>query len=53
VLFWDNGGWRPFHLIDAVEVSYSSEEAEEVKTVHEALDKLLYVTPKISSFTLR
>lgn len=53
MLFWENGGWRPFHLIDATEVAYTSEEAEEVSTVYEALDKLLYVTPKISSFTLK
>lgn len=53
VLFWNNGEWQPFHLIDAIEVAYTSEEAEEVKTVHEALDKLLYVTPKINTFTLK
>ena len=51
-LYWDNGEWQPFHLIDAPEVEYTSEEAEEVKTVQEALDKLLYVTPKINTFTL-
>lgn len=53
VLFWNNGEWQPFHLIDAAEVAYTSEEAEDVNTVHEALDKLLYVTPKINTFTLR
>lgn len=36
-----------------MEVSYTPEEAEDVSTVHEALDKLLYVTPKINTFTLR
>ena len=53
VLFWNNGEWQPFHLIDAMEVEYTSEEAEEVKTVQEALDKLLYVTPKINNLTLK
>lgn len=53
VLFWNNNGWEPFHLIDAAEVAYNSEEAEEVNSVQEALDKLLYVTPKINDFTLK
>lgn len=53
VLFWDNGEWQPFHLIDSEEIKYASEEAEEVSTVQEALDKLLYITPEIDTFTLK
>ena len=53
ILFWNNGEWQPFHTIDASEIAYTSKEAEDINTVHEALDKLLYITPKINTFTLK
>lgn len=52
VLYWDNGRWQPFHLIDAFEVAYEYEEVPGVDTVQKALDKLLYVTPEVTNFTL-
>ncbi len=53
LLYWGNDAWEPFLLVDAIEIPYSTEEDESISTVQEALDKLLYVTPKISSFTLK
>lgn len=52
LLYW-NDGWEPLHTLDASEIAYEYEEAEGVENVAQALDKLLYVTPKITSFTLR
>lgn len=53
LLRYDNGGWQPFHTLDASEIAYSYEEAEGVETLEQALDMLLYVPPKISSFVLK
>lgn len=50
--YWGNGAWEPFLDIDAIEVNYKTVEDESLSTVEEALDKLLYVTPEISSFTI-
>lgn len=52
LLYW-NDGWEPLHTLDASEIAYEYEEAEGVENIAQALDKLLYVTPKITSFTLR
>ena len=52
LLYW-NDGWEPLHTLDTSEIAYEYEEAEGVENVAQALDKLLYVTPKITSFTLR
>lgn len=53
LLYWGNDAWEPFLLVDAIEIPYETEEDESISTVQEALDKLLYVFPKISSFTLK
>lgn len=53
LLYWGNEAWEPFLLVDAIEIPYETEEDESISTVQEALDKLLYVFPKISSFTLK
>lgn len=52
LLYWGNNAWEPFLLVDTIEIPYSTEEDESISTVQEALDKLLYVYPKVSSFTL-
>lgn len=52
LLYW-NGGWEPLHTLDASEVAYEYEEAEGIENLAQALDKLLYVTPRITSFILR
>lgn len=53
LLYWGNESWEPFLLVDAIEIPYETEEDESITTVQEALNKLLYVFPKISSFTLK
>lgn len=53
LLYWGNEAWEPFLLVDALEIPYETEEDESITTVQGALDKLLYVAPKINSFTLR
>lgn len=52
LLYYGENGWEPFHPLYASEIEYSSEEAEEVRSVQDALDKILYVVPKITSFKL-
>lgn len=52
LLYWGNDAWEPFLLVDAVEIPYKTEEDESITTVQGALDKLLYVVPDITSFTL-
>lgn len=52
LLYW-NDEWKPLHTLDASEIAYEYEEAEGVENVAQALDKLLYVTPKITNFTLK
>lgn len=53
LLRYDNGDWQPFYTFDASNIAYSSEEAEGVETLEQALDMLLYVPPKITSFALK
>lgn len=52
LLYWGNDAWEPFLLVDSFEIPYTTEEDESVTTVQDALDKLLYVVPKITTFTL-
>ena len=52
LLYWGNDAWEPFLLVDALEIPYETEEDESITTVQGALDKLLYVAPKITSFSL-
>lgn len=51
LLYWNNG-WEPLHTLEAEEIAYEYEEAEGVENLAQALDKLLYVEPKITSFVL-
>lgn len=51
LLYWGNDVWEPFLPVDAI--PYETEEDENISTVQDALDKLLYVTPRIVSFTLK
>lgn len=53
LLYWGNEAWEPFLLVDAIEIPYETEEDESITTIQGALDKLLYVMPKITSFTLK
>lgn len=52
LLYWGNEAWEPFLLVDAIEIPYKTEEDKSITTVQGALDKLLYVVPEITSFTL-
>ena len=52
LLYWNNG-WEPLHTLEAEEIAYEYEEAEGIKNVEQALNKLLYVTPEVTSFRLR
>lgn len=52
LLYW-NDGWEPLHTLEASEISYEYEEAEGVENLAQAMDKLLYVVPKINSFVCR
>ena len=52
LLYWGNDTWEPFLQVDSIEIPYETEEDESITTVQGALDKLLYVVPKITSFTL-
>lgn len=53
LLYYSNGAWRNLLPIVASIIPYNTEEDSNVTTVQEALDKLLYVYPKITSFTLK
>lgn len=53
LLYWANEAWEPFLLVDSYEIPYQTEEDENIGTVQDALDKLLYVPPKITTFSFR
>lgn len=50
LLYWSNEAWEPFLLTDSIK--YETEEDDNIISVKDALDKLLYVYPKINYFTL-
>ncbi len=52
LLYFNEGKWEPFLLVDALEIPYKTEEDESISTVQEALDKLLYKPIGITSFIL-
>lgn len=51
LLYWNNG-WRPVYEFEASEIIYESKDTGEEIPLEEALDKILYITPKISDFKL-
>ena len=51
LLYWSNGAWRPF--LRALDIPYETEEDKSITTVQGALDKLMYMAPKINSFILK
>lgn len=53
LLYYGKDAWEQFLITDTIEIPYETEEDKSISTVKEALDKLLYVTPKIVSFTLK
>lgn len=53
LLYYGNKAWQEFLPISASIIPYNTEEDEEITNVKEALDRLLYVTPKIVSFVLK
>lgn len=52
LLYWGNDAWEPFILMNAEDIPYINKEDKHMDTVQGALDELLYVYPKITSFTL-
>ncbi len=57
LFFWEDGYWVPLEQeeppLSAEDIPYEVEGYDDIKTVLDALNKLLYVAPKITSFTLK
>lgn len=51
--YYGDNSWKDFLPIDSSSISYNTDEDETINNVKEALDKLLYVVPKITFFTLK
>lgn len=52
LLHFVNGSWQPFYDIDASDILYETEEDSDIKTLEQALDKLMYEVPVILEFNL-
>lgn len=53
LLHFVNGSWQPFYDIKASEILYETEEDSDIRTLEQALDKLMYEAPVIIEFNLK
>lgn len=53
LLYYGSKAWQDFLPLKSSSIDYNTEEDESITNVKEALDKLLYVEPKILFFTLK